>query len=132
MQRDLSESEIAEILALRASGTGLVRLAVQTGHGIPVIRRVLGLDNGVAPLRMPRPNIQSPVMILDYAPDSASELARWLRLLPRHQCRRVWKALVIEQKQEVNLSAVVAMLQVVDDRLISVEKVGANGLAHEH
>ena len=86
----------------------------------------------VAPLRMPPPYLRGCGAIMEYAPDDAYDLKDWLEQLPSNQLRRVWKALVVEQRQDVNMSAVVAMLQVVDDRLISVEKVGGNGLAHEH
>ena len=86
----------------------------------------------VSPLRMPPSHLQGCDAIMAYAPDDAYDLKDWLEQLPSNQLRRVWKALVVEQRQDVNLSAVVAMLQVVDDRLISVEEVGGNGLAHEH
>ena len=86
----------------------------------------------VSPLRMPPSRLQGCDAIMEYAPDDAYDLRAWLAQLPAKQCRRVWKALLIEQWQDVNLSAVVAMLEVVDDRLISVEKVGDNGIAHEH
>ena len=81
---------------------------------------------------MPPAHLQGCDAIMAYAPDDAYDLKDWLAQLPSNQLRRVWKALIVEQKQDVNLSAVVAMLQVVDDRLISVEKVGDNGLADEH
>lgn len=85
----------------------------------------------VSPLRMPPSHLQGCDAIMEYAPDDAYDLRAWLAQLPSNQCARVWKALLIEQWQDVNLSAVVAMLQVVDDRLISVEEVGGNGLADE-
>ena len=86
----------------------------------------------VSPLRMPPSHLHGCDAIMEYAPDDAYDLRAWLAQLPANQCRRVWKALLIEQWQDVNLSTVAEMLQVVDDRLISVEKVGDNGLAHEH